>query len=119
MSQPPVSIHPYFKAHSGKLPEILALLPAFVKKSAAEEKILQYEFTVSGDVIFCRESYRDAQGALAHLANVEALLKEMLAISDLIRLELHGPSGELEKLEAPLESLKPMWFAVECGLTTL
>jgi len=112
----PVSIHPYFKAHPGKLDEIKALLPQFVKQSATEEKILQYEFTLHGDEIFCRESYQDAAGVLAHLSNVGALLYKMLTMADLIRIELHGPAGELEALKGPLANLDPAWFAVECGM---
>jgi hypothetical protein len=91
-------------------------LPAFVKKTAAEEKVLQYEFTINGDEVFCRESYQDAAGTLAHLANVGELLNELLTMSDLIRLEIHGPSDEIEKLKTPLASLRPAWFVLECGL---
>ena len=116
MSSFPVSIHPYFKAHPGKLEEIKALLPEFVKKSATEEKILQYDFTLHGEEIFCRESYQDAAGVLAHLSNVGDLLNKMLTMADLIRLELHGPAEELEALREPLASLHPAWFALECGM---
>ena len=116
MNSFPVSIHPYFKAHPGKLDEIKALLPEFVKKSATEEKILHYEFTLHGVEIFCRESYRDADGVLAHLSNVGDLLNKMLTMADLIRLEMHGPTGELEVLKEPLANLNPAWFIVECGM---
>lgn len=112
----PVSIHPYFKAHPGKLEEIKALLREFVKKSATEEKILQYDFTIHGDEIFCRESYRDAAGVLAHLSNVGEELNKMLAMSDLSRLELHGPAAELEALKEHVGNLNPTWFAFECGI---
>jgi len=118
MSSFPVSIHPYFKAHPGKLDDIKALLPEFVKKSATEEKILHYTFTLHGDEIFCRESYRDAAGVLAHLSNVGDLLNKMLAMADLIRIEFHGPAEELLALKEPLASLNPTWFAVECGIET-
>jgi len=116
MSSFPVSIHPYFKAHPGKLEGIKALLPEFVKKSATEEKILDYTFTLHGDEIFCRESYQDAAGVLAHLSNVGDLLNKMLTMADLTRLELHGPAAELEALKEPLASLNPAWFVVECGM---
>jgi quinol monooxygenase YgiN len=116
MSSFPVSIHPYFKAHPGKLEEIKALLPEMVKKSGTEQKILQYEFTIHDDEIFCRESYQDAAGVLAHLSNVGDLLNKLLTMSDLIRLELHGPAGELETLREPLASFQPAWFVVDCGM---
>ncbi len=119
MSQPTVSIHPYFKVHAGQIDAAKALLPQFVEKTQSEPLCVHYEFTINGDVVFCREAYRGAEGALAHLANVGALLGEMLKISDVERLEIHGPAEELEKLKAPLAELKPAWFAYACGLERL
>jgi quinol monooxygenase YgiN len=105
-----VSIHPYFKGKPGKLPEMQALLPDFIAKTASEADNLFYDFTINGDEIFCREGYRGAEAALAHLDNVGALLAEMLKLADLVRLEIHGPAVELEKLKSPLAKLKPAWF---------
>lgn len=117
MSQPAVSIHPYFKVHPGKLEAARALLPAFIAKTATEPKCLYYEFTSHDDVVFCREGYADAEGTLAHLANVGELLGEMLKLSDLLRLEIHGPAAEIEKLKGPLADYKPEWFVYEAGLS--
>ncbi|MDT7813281.1 MAG: hypothetical protein QOJ42_3197 [Acidobacteriaceae bacterium] len=111
-----VTLHPYFKVHPGKLEAFKAGFPAFVEITAKEEKNLFYEFTVNGDEVFCREGYTDAEGLLAHLENVGALLAEALKIADLIRLEVHGPAAELEKLKGPLAHLKPEWFVLEAGL---
>jgi len=108
-----VSLHPYFKVHPGKLDALKAAMPAFVDKTATEEKNLFYGFTIKGDEIFCREGYTDAEGVLAHLDNVGALLAEALKIADLIRVELHGPARELDKLKGPLAHLNPAWFTVE------
>lgn len=108
-----VSIHPYFKAHPGKLEEIKGSFPKFIEKTRTEGENLFYEFTVNGDEIFCREGYVDAEAALAHLDNVGALLAEALTIADLTRLEIHGPAEELEKLKAPLAHLNPVWFVLE------
>jgi quinol monooxygenase YgiN len=105
-----VSLHPYFKVHSGKLEAFKSGFAAFVEKTAKEEKNLFYEFTVNSDEVFCREGYADAEGLLAHLENIGALLAEALKIADLIRLEVHGPSAELEKLKEPLVHLNPAWF---------
>lgn len=107
-----VSLHPYFKVHPGKFEVFKAALPAFIEKTAAEKKNLFYEFSINGDEVFCREGYVDAEGLLAHLDNVGALLAEVLTISDLIRLEVHGPSEELDKVKEPLAHLKPAWFVI-------
>jgi quinol monooxygenase YgiN len=108
-----VSFHPYFKVHPGKLEALKAGLPAFVEKTKTEKKNLFYDFTINGDEVMCREAYIDAEGLLAHLANVDALLKEAFKIADLTRLEVHGPAKELDKLKGPLAHLKPAWFVIE------
>jgi len=111
-----VSIHPYFKVHAGKLEEARALLPKFVERTSSEAGVIYYEFTVREDVVFCREAYVDAAAALAHLQNVDAILKAMLAISDLQRLEFHGPAAELDQLREPLKALEIQWFTLEASL---
>jgi quinol monooxygenase YgiN len=110
-----VSLHPYFKVHPGKMEELKAALPAFVEKTASEEKNLFYEFAINGDEVFCREAYADAEGLLAHLDGVGAMLAEALKIADLTRLEVHGPATELEKLKGPLAHLKPAWFELSAS----
>lgn len=112
-----VSLHPYFKVHVGKLETFKTALPAFLKKTAGEEKCLFYGFMVNGDEVFCREAYTDAEGLLAHLENVGGPLAEALKISELTRLEVHGPAAELEKLRAPLAHLRPLWFVSQIELT--
>ena len=118
MSQPAnvVSIHPYFKVHAGKMEEFKAALGAFVERTATESKNLYYDFTVSGDIVYCREAYVGADGLLAHLENVGALLGPLLKLADVQRVEVHGPAAELEKLKAPLAGLKPQWFTYLFGV---
>lgn len=108
-----VSLHPYFKAHPGKMDAIKAGFPAFARKTANENGNLFYEFSVRGDEFFCREAYADAAGLLAHLDNVGELLGEMLKMADVTRLEVHGPAAELAKLKEPLAHLGPLWFELE------
>lgn len=114
---PSVSLHPYFKIHSGRLDEARALLGEFVAKTTSEAEMLCYEFMLSGDVVFCREAYLNAEAVLAHLDNVGPLLNRMLTLAALVRLEVHGPAAELDKLRAPLSTLNPIWFTYECGVT--
>jgi hypothetical protein len=111
-----VSLHPYFKAHPGKLDAVKTTLLRFVEKTAMEKDNLFYSFTVNGNEIFCREAYGRAEGLLAHLENVSAPLAEMLKVADLIRAEVHGPADELEKLKAPLAHLNPAWFTIEASV---
>lgn len=111
-----VSLHPYFKVNPGRLDDARALLHEFVARSAGETGSLYYEFTVNGDVVFCRESYVDAEAVMTHLTNVGDLLQRMLTMSTVARVEVHGPAAELDLLRGPLGGLNPDWFAYECGV---
>ncbi len=111
-----VTIHPYFRMNPGREAECRALLREFVQQTKDEPGCLYYEFTIREDVIFCREGYRGAEGTLAHLANVEAIITRMLAISTLFRLEIHGPGTEIDKLREPLSAMSPEFFVLECGV---
>ena len=109
------TIVPYFKVQDGKLEAFKALCEKMVENTTKEPKCLYYGFSFAGDVAFCREGYEDAEGALAHLENVGPLLQEILKISELARLEIHGPDEELAKLREPLAELKPQFFTLEYG----
>ncbi len=113
-----VSIHPYFKIHEGKVEEVVALLPEFVAKVESEEAALYYNFTLHGDELFCREAYVGAAGALAHVENVGPELDRLFALVEITRIEVHGPSAELEKLKEPFAALNPTWWEYECGLSS-
>jgi quinol monooxygenase YgiN len=111
-----VSVHPYFKVKPGKMDAFKAALPAFIEKTAQEKGNLYYDFTVSGDVVYCREAYQGADAFLAHLQGVGAILPELLTLSDIIRLEVHGPAEELEKLKSPMAAMNPTWFTYFTGV---
>ena len=110
-----VSIHPYFRAHEGKIDTFRELCQTFIERTRTEEACLFYGFSFNGDQIFCREAYVGAEGVLAHLANVGDIIEEALKHSDLERLELHGNAEELAKLKEPLAELNPAYFTYECG----
>ena len=109
------SIVPYFKVYDGKLQAFKELVTKFVETTHHEPKCLYYGFAFDGDVAHCREGYADAEGLLAHLENVGALLEEALKISELTCLEIHGPEEELKKLREPLAHLNPRFFTLEHG----
>ncbi|HEY3663033.1 MAG TPA: hypothetical protein VGL24_07760 [Chthoniobacterales bacterium] len=108
-----VSLHPYFKVPPDKLAFLKAILPEFAAKTRNESGNLFYEFTINGDEVFCREGYVNAEALLEHLDNVSAMLAAALKMADLIRLEVHGPAVQLEKLKEPLAHLNPAWFVLQ------
>lgn len=109
------TIAPYFKVRQGQMSAFRALCEQLVKKTGEEPKCLYYGFSFSGDEVHCREGYEDAEGLLAHLDNVGALLGEALEIADIARLEVHGPEEQLAKLREPLAKLDPQLFTLEYG----
>ena len=109
------TIAPYFKVHDGKLDIFKELCKQLVAKTNEEPKCLYYGFSFDGYQAYCREGYEDAEGLLFHLEHVGSLLEESLKISDLNRLEIHGPEEELVKLREPLANLKPQFFNLEYG----
>ncbi|MCW1884100.1 hypothetical protein OKA04_05120 [Luteolibacter flavescens] len=111
-----VTIHPYFKLHPGKQEESEAIMADFIEKTRTETARLFYEFTVNGDEVFCREGYVGGEGVLTHLENIGEVLGRMLTISDLLRLEFHGPAEEIDKLRGPLAHLNPGFFVLKAGI---
>ena len=109
------TIVPYFKVHDGHLDTFKGLCEELVKLTDNESKCLYYGFCFDGDQAHCREGYKDAEGLLAHLDNVDALLSKALKIAYLTRLEVHGPEEELAKLREPLAKLNPQYFVLEYG----
>ena len=106
---------PYFTVQSGKLDEFKALGAQMVERTKTEKDCVFYGFSFSGDRAFCREGYTSAEGILAHLTNVDPLLKEALSIASLDNLEVHAPAEEIDKLKEPLDGLNPTYFTVENG----
>lgn len=112
-----VSIHPYFKVHAGKMPEARKLLSQMVTRTSTETANLYYDFTINGDVVFCREAYVGAEGLLKHVENVGPILAEFLKLSEVLRVEVHGAGAHLDQLKGPLAKLNPEWFEFACGVS--
>ena len=109
------TIVPYFKVPAENMAAYRKLCEQFVEKTATEPKCLYYGFSFSGNEAHCREGYADAEGLLAHLDNVGAILQEALKIAEITRLEVHGPEEELAKLRGPLAAFSPQFFTLEYG----
>lgn len=109
------TIVPYFEVPEENLDAFKALCEEFVEQTRAEPACLYYGFSFNGNRAHCREGYRDAAGLLAHLKNVDALLKRALEIAKITRLEVHGIESELAKLREPLAALQARFYVLECG----
>jgi hypothetical protein len=107
---------PYFEVQDGKLAAFKALGAQFVAKTRTEPGCVHYAFSFNGNVAHCREGYVDAEALLAHLDNVGQLLGEALKVAKIIRLEVHAPAAQVDKLRGPLASLNPEFFVLEDGI---
>lgn len=106
---------PYFKVSSANETAFRALCERFLAKARTEPKCLFYGFSFNGEEVHCREGYDGAEGVLAHLAHVGPLLREAAKISEITRLEVHGPEEELARLREPLAAMAPKFFVLELG----
>lgn len=92
-----VAIVPYFQIKDQNA--FLEVCQQCIEQAKLESMCLYYGFTICGDKAFCREAYTCAEGVLAHLQNVDLLLKDGLCkYGDLLSLQMHGPPEELAKL---------------------
>jgi len=64
-----------------------------------------------GTKAICREGYDCAEGFLEHLENVSGPLKVAMECADVIRVEVHGPLTEVEKLREPLSSFPAVFWS--------
>ncbi len=110
-----VSIHPYFEVAPENLEAFNALLPQFISRAQTEPDCLYYGFTQSGNIIHCREGYKNAEGLLFHSGNVGELIEKALGISKIVRVEIHGPAGELEKLKEPFAAMPVEYYELKLG----
>ena len=86
-----------------------------VTKASEEPGCLYYGFSFYEDQAHCREGYADAEALLAHIQNIGPLLEEAMKISEMTRMEIHGPEAELTKLRETLNKLKAQFFVLEDG----
>ena len=111
-----VSIHPYFKINPGCVDNFKSIISQFVERTQPEENCHYYDFSICGEMAFCREAYADADAVLFHLENVGAQIEATGECSEMIRLEIHGPAEELAKLKAPLAELPVEYYEHIAGV---
>lgn len=104
------TIMPYFKVLGGDVDNFKKLCGYWIEETNKEPDCLYCGFSFNGNIVHCREVYKNADAVLAHLENIGDLLFEALTIAQLSRLEIHGPEDELTKLRQPLANMHPQFF---------
>lgn len=110
-----VSINPYFNITDENMAAAKEMLKTFCTLVKKEEGCLYYNFCFKGNVLTCREAYKDAAAVMAHLENCGEALGKFVKIAQLFRIELLGPAQELDKLRPALADMKPDYFILDCG----
>ena len=110
-----VSINPYFKISDENMAAAKEMLKTFCGLVSKEEGCLYYNFCFKGNIMTCREAYKDAAAVMAHLENCGEALGKFVQIVELFRIEILGPAKELDKLRAPLADMKPDYFVLDSG----
>lgn len=105
----------YFDLPADKVDAFKALGAQFVEKTRSEPGCVHFALSFNGYTAHSREGYDNAEALLDHLDNTHELMQQALAIGYLIRLEIHAPAAEIEKLRGPLAGLKPQYFVLEEG----
>lgn len=115
-----VIIMPYFTVPEGKMDDFKKNFDAFYAgvKGGTKDTIY-YGFAVSGNQVFCREGYLNAEAVLQHLVDVgEALGKAVEMVGDGgLKLAVMGPKEELEKeaFKARFTELKAEFWTLDKG----
>jgi hypothetical protein len=89
-----------------------------IKANQRAEKSHHYAFSFepTSDVASCRGSFADAKSVLRHMKNVDRPFRAGLdGPSELLRLEVHAPASEIEKLKPALAPLGCKFFTTEWG----
>ena len=113
-----VTIVPTFTVPDGQMAAFTDLFPAFYKDTrSGTDKCLYYGFATSDNNVFCREGYADAEGCLAHAADVGDPLGAALQMvgDEGLDLAVVGPAGELEKLKEAFEPLGARFWVTDAG----
>ncbi len=110
------TLAPCFEIQEGQLPAVKTLVRQLVERARSESGCLHYAFSFDGHTAHCREGYVNAEAVLAHLKNVGELVGQLLEKSRLVRLEVHAPAEEVEKLRAPMAALGAQFFVLEPGI---
>jgi len=113
-----VTIVPYFTVPAGKMDDFKAGFKTFYAGTKGGTKeCLYYGFCTQGNQVFCREGYKSAEGALAHLGDVTDVLDKACAMvgPDGLKLAVMGPKAENEKLKEAMGPLGTVFWDLDGG----
>jgi hypothetical protein len=108
-----LSVMVYWKLR--KPDAFMAGVAKFQARTKQETEIKYYGFARNNDEAVCKEGYDTGEGFLAHMKNVEGPWQAAIAAADVARVEVHGPSAEVDKLRAPLKDFPVTYWGCADG----
>ena len=122
--------HPHFditfllflKIPDEKMEEFQNLFVPFAERVKAgtgcgSEECLYHGFAIHENTVFCREGYKNAQGALNHLNEAKDLLAKAREIvgKDGMEISVIAPKSEMAVLQARLEPAGAKFYELQEG----
>jgi quinol monooxygenase YgiN len=96
-------------------PTTQPMMQAILNKSNSEPGCTYFGWAKAGDKLHSKESFVDGTALEAHVKAVRPLIDAMVN-SDAVtleRMEITGPSAEVDKVKLLVEDLKPEFLAIE------
>jgi len=111
-----VTIVPYFTVPLGRMPEFKREFGEFYNRvRSGTPETLYYGFAVDAKngVVLCREGYKSADGAVAHIKDVQASLDKAMGIASNLNLAVMGPFSEIQKLKPAFSPLGAKFWVTD------
>jgi len=113
-----ITILPEFTVPAGKMDEVKAGIPKFyaaTKGGAGASGALYYGFGVSGESVYCREGYKNAEAVMLHGADIKDIAEEPMKVVGAANCKINvvGPAAELEKLKPKLAPRGAIFWELE------
>ena len=107
-----VAIQTCFRIHPGHRETVERLLGELDLRASENPAVLFQEASFRADDLVLRLAFPSAETLLDHLAGTSEGFERLLAGTDLVRMEVHGPEHELTQLRGPLGLFVPEWYVV-------
>lgn len=112
-----IAAFPRYKAHSEEdLSRLIELSNQSVEAAANAPACESYGYSIKGTTICFLEAWENPTALLAHLEKIKPhIIEEMLKISDVVQVDIHGPEEALEKIRKAVEPFGPTFYHFKYG----
>merc|ERR1712232_145701 len=83
----------------------------FQRLTKNEKCVKYYGFAMMGDQAVCKEGYASAAAFIAHMENVKGPWRAARLAAEVVKIEVHGPVAEVERLREPLAEFQTSFWS--------